>query len=240
MVMQIRARCRTKGLLFTVGSILRTRSISDLAAEVQHNSTISWLPEEQVDLPFRSLTDSEAALSIGPSRHRTFQPKLSCMPHSTSASSRRRPRSRDDSRTALNVTCARFTCNGDGEWSQYITRETEPSYRFGAQMINDVDAVSSIIESVQQKLCVCSGPVLGIELLDLMVHGNQLLFLTRHYLVINPISWRILLEDLEALLLTGSVPEDGLFIFSDVVSVSGRKYSTSQMAFSTRYFTIAC
>ncbi|HWN43350.1 MAG TPA: amino acid adenylation domain-containing protein [Thermoanaerobaculia bacterium] len=59
-------------------------------------------------------------------------------------------------------------------------------------------ALSALGESLQASLCLATGPLLRVALCDFGESRSQRLLIVMHHLVIDGVSWRILLEDLAA------------------------------------------
>jgi amino acid adenylation domain-containing protein/non-ribosomal peptide synthase protein (TIGR01720 family) len=59
-----------------------------------------------------------------------------------------------------------------------------------------VAALDSAVEATHRDLDICEGPVIQVVLFDLGADGQRLLWVV-HHLVIDGVSWRILLEDFE-------------------------------------------
>lgn len=95
---------------------------------------------------------------------------------------------------------ARFAPAEDGQWKQSITMDVEPAYRFRTHTISARVEADAGISSAQACLNVRRGPLLAAELFTLQGKGEQILFLTAHHLVIDLVSWRVLLEEIEELL----------------------------------------
>ena len=95
---------------------------------------------------------------------------------------------------------ARFSKTSNDRWQQYISEFTDNS-----SIVQHVHSASTadIQQAIQQcrgKLDVQNGPVMAAVLFETVEQG-QMLFVSIHHLVVDLVSWRILLEDLESLLL---------------------------------------
>ncbi|KAL2915571.1 hypothetical protein HK105_204973 [Polyrhizophydium stewartii] len=95
---------------------------------------------------------------------------------------------------------ARFAQGDDGVWSQTLL----PPSRIDAENVlavaveSESDALACIREA-QESLSITDGPLLAVRLLH-MHDGSQRLFFGIHHLVVDLVSWRVLLDDLETLL----------------------------------------
>ncbi|KAH9875478.1 hypothetical protein J1614_004317, partial [Plenodomus biglobosus] len=99
---------------------------------------------------------------------------------------------------------ARFDQDANGRWRQYILEFSESS--FDIQQIHGKDAgdTAQAVFQSRSRLQLAGGPVFTAAVLDR--DDAQFLFLAAHHLVIDLVSWRVLLEDLENLLLSATCP----------------------------------
>lgn len=99
---------------------------------------------------------------------------------------------------------ARFSRNADGIWEQYITNDTASAFHIG-----EVDSTDRTDPEIAQSIVQCreridieKGPLVSGVLFS--GTNNQSLFLSIHHLVIDLVSWRVLLEEMEHLITTGT------------------------------------
>ncbi|KAL2913838.1 hypothetical protein HK105_206717, partial [Polyrhizophydium stewartii] len=96
---------------------------------------------------------------------------------------------------------ARFAQGDDGAWSQTLlppSPQTDADNVLAVVVESDDDALACIREA-QESLSITHGPLLAVRLLH-MHDGSQRLFFGIHHLVVDLVSWRVLLDDLETLL----------------------------------------
>ncbi|KAL2911138.1 hypothetical protein HK105_209404, partial [Polyrhizophydium stewartii] len=96
---------------------------------------------------------------------------------------------------------ARFAQGDDGAWSQTLlppSPQTDTANVLAVAVESDDDALACIREA-QESLSITHGPLLAVRLLH-MHDGSQRLFFGIHHLVVDLVSWRVLLDDLETLL----------------------------------------
>ncbi|KAL2183691.1 non-ribosomal peptide synthetase [Thermothelomyces heterothallicus CBS 203.75] len=94
---------------------------------------------------------------------------------------------------------ARFARRDDGRWKQFITSDVEGSYRLRTRRISTRDDADAGIASAQGCLDARYGPLFAAELFTFQSSGEQMLFMTVHHLVVDLVSWRVLLEEIEEL-----------------------------------------
>jgi non-ribosomal peptide synthase protein (TIGR01720 family) len=99
---------------------------------------------------------------------------------------------------------ARFHKNDTGDWKQQISQNISNSYRFSTTSTT-LDQVANLVETTQKSLDIQNGPTFVADLFDVSDQGYQILSLVAHHLVIDVVSWRIILQDLEDVLNTGAL-----------------------------------
>lgn len=102
---------------------------------------------------------------------------------------------------------ARFSRTGEGEWHQRIVDDTSSSLHLSRVTDIAAETMGSEVRRCRERLNVETGPIVVGLLLDPEgITGRQSLFLTIHHLVIDLVSWRVLLEELECLLRRRPIP----------------------------------
>ncbi len=99
---------------------------------------------------------------------------------------------------------ARFTKDDAAQWQQLVISKVLGSYEFTTHDVSTASAATTIIATTQKSLNIRTGPVFAVNLFS--IKGKQMLFMAAHHLVIDVVSWGILLGDLEDLLASTSVP----------------------------------
>ncbi|KAJ1924907.1 hypothetical protein IWQ60_004914, partial [Tieghemiomyces parasiticus] len=103
---------------------------------------------------------------------------------------------------------ARFSLNEMGAWEQYIpTTEAIPSHIPVIEAtVNEVDYADFILK-VQSSLHLTDGPVMAACLIHTGAESEPArLFWTIHHALVDLVSWRVLIEDLQTLLTGGQLP----------------------------------
>ena len=95
---------------------------------------------------------------------------------------------------------ARFLRADDGSWTQVITADTMASFHCGSHDVKQMPEVKPIVETIHGQLNIEHGPLIGAGLLNIEEHDRQVLFLAAHHLVVDLVSWRVILHDLEQIL----------------------------------------
>ncbi|KAF1937771.1 condensation-domain-containing protein, partial [Clathrospora elynae] len=94
---------------------------------------------------------------------------------------------------------ARFGKSEGGRWHQYVTSATDASFEVQYLQPRDTEELVQALQQSRSRLDIKSGMVMTAVLCD----GNerQSLFMAIHHLVVDLVSWRVLLEELEDFLL---------------------------------------
>lgn len=201
--MQVMALCRKEKLNFSLSEVLRSKSIHQLALnarfgdEVQHQA-------EVLDQPFE----------LSPIQHLYFQSQISSFyegvgrfnqSFSLEITRRIQP---DDVDTALqrivdqhSMLRARYNQTTSGVWKQRLTRDINSSYRFQSHQVDNANQIPPLVANTQSSLNIQQGPLFAVDLFNL-ADNRQMIFLVAHHLIIDMVSWRIILGDLEELLST--------------------------------------
>lgn len=93
-----------------------------------------------------------------------------------------------------------------------MTQEVDESYRFRVHSVSDTRAMVPKIAESQSCLDPLNGPIFAADLFNLR-SGGQVLFLVAHHLCVDMVSWRIILQDLEELVVSGSLSDDKALSF---------------------------
>ncbi|PTB57230.1 hypothetical protein M431DRAFT_112971 [Trichoderma harzianum CBS 226.95] len=92
---------------------------------------------------------------------------------------------------------ARFFQDNEGSWQQKISQDISGSIYICAKQANE-DSVASMIAQCRDSLDIVKGPLIAACIIN--EDETQSLFLSIHHLVVDLVSWRVLLRDLESIL----------------------------------------
>jgi amino acid adenylation domain-containing protein/non-ribosomal peptide synthase protein (TIGR01720 family) len=191
--------CKKAGIGLKVQDILRRHSIRDLALHttaIQSPTSYEEKLEEKFDLSpiqyLHSLVRTEGQSYFNQSIQTRVHENIS------------EPVLRDAIEALVarhGMLRARFSLEGpEQKMQQRLTREIKSSYRLNCQSVQNEDLVDRVISTSQQSINCFVGPLLSVDLIDVPGKG-QLLSLVGHHLVVDIVSFRLILEDLEELLL---------------------------------------
>lgn len=210
--MRLVAKCRSAGFAVNLRKILSRASISQLAA--QASKAVTQAPAQEVaasDLnkPFaltpiqQYYVDTQTQLSgqrtdvefTGPHRfHQSFLLRLTrpidqkALTAAIQQLTQRHPMLR-----------AAFSKDSQGTWQQRILSDVAGLDNFRVHDANTTEQALSAI-SLSNSLDTKSGQVFRAVFFPKLNDNEQLLFMTAHHLVIDLVSWRIILDELEQIL----------------------------------------
>ncbi|RHZ65567.1 Nonribosomal peptide synthetase 1, partial [Aspergillus turcosus] len=107
---------------------------------------------------------------------------------------------------------ARFSRSAVGKWQQRITNDIDLSVRFGIHTVMSSHEMLSKIANTQSCLDIENGPIVAADLFNVN-GGEQILFLVANHLCVDMVSWRIILQDMQEFIETGSLSSDKPFSF---------------------------
>jgi amino acid adenylation domain-containing protein/non-ribosomal peptide synthase protein (TIGR01720 family) len=93
----------------------------------------------------------------------------------------------------------RFRRAHDGRWVQVVTASIDRSCRCQGTVVASLDEAKDVMRASHRCLNFQNGPILAVDLIEID-SKEQYLFLVAHHLVIDLVSWRVILGDLEELL----------------------------------------
>ncbi|KAI9371208.1 hypothetical protein BJX61DRAFT_548394 [Aspergillus egyptiacus] len=191
--------CRKQGLGLTVQDVLQSKSIRDLAARVQESRQPVIYEEgtkELFDLsPIQKLhfmirKEGQGYFNQGVRTRLNGKVSELDLRHAIETIIRRHSMLR-----------ARLVSNTTHDFpQQHITEEVDSSYRMRVHDIKQEHEMEGAIADSQSCIDAFNGPVLCVDLFQAN-DGNLFLSMVAHHLVVDIVSWRIILEDLEEILL---------------------------------------
>jgi aryl carrier-like protein len=197
--MQVMGQCRKKRMSFGVQEILRSRSIRQLATVVKILETSVEDIKEEIETPFDPTPIQSLWLQLpnqGQDHGHFNQSFYLSVKRRTSAEEFRAAVKQLITRHSM--LRARFSFSDEKGWQQRITADTDNSYRFRSATVTDKMEIDAMIADSQMCLDYINGPLLAADLFE--VNGEQHAFLVAHHLVIDLVTWRLLLEELEDIL----------------------------------------
>ncbi|KAI9729802.1 MAG: hypothetical protein M1818_008379 [Claussenomyces sp. TS43310] len=209
--MQVVAQSLKQGISVTVQDILKAETISKLAIRTTGQKAL-LSDKKDFDKPFdlspiQTMCFSYMASDFG-ERHAHFNQSF-FLRVTREIEPRKLGQALESVVTCHSMLRARFTKDSKGYWSQIVSGKVNDSYHFGVHEVSSASQVAPIIAANQISLDVEKGPVFAAALIN-MPGSQQRLFLVAHHLVVDLVSWRIILQELEELLETEnmSLPDE--------------------------------
>ncbi|HEY9345620.1 MAG TPA: amino acid adenylation domain-containing protein, partial [Inquilinus sp.] len=191
--LQVVSRARRAGLVLTPRQLFEHQTVRGLAAVTGREAVAAERGPATGEAPLIPIQRWFFAAEI-PGRHHWNQSVLLA------------PRAAMDSEALRRALAAvvshhdalrlRFTQGEDGSWTQAYAEPAEQDWLW-LRSVADEAAQAAVAEEAQRSLELAEGPLLRAVLAERW-DGTQRLLLVIHHLVVDGVSWRILLEDLQA------------------------------------------
>ncbi|KAL2846707.1 hypothetical protein BJY01DRAFT_247134 [Aspergillus pseudoustus] len=198
-------QCKKYGIAVTVQDILRSSSVLELASRAREMPNyVSATHHEEFEKSFLLSPIQELHFKVRQEGQGYFNQSILTRLNRRIAG----PTLRQAIETLVlkhSMLRARFEKSSvDGSIHQRITNEVATSYRWRHHQVVSESAIDQEIANSQSSLSCFSGPLLAIDLFD--VSGDkQTLSMVAHHLVVDIVSWRVILEDLEEILADPSI-----------------------------------
>lgn len=213
--MQVMARCRSQGINVTVQDIIGSKSIHDLALKVgqphmERQQTLArdedhheFDPSPIQQLYFDQAVNNNQVSLTGKDNQFNQSVLLRLAKDATAEQFSNGLHALVQAHSMLR---ARFRRDGKGSWRQRITSDVSASYRLKTHAIGSSERMKKRIENSQQALNFQKGPLMAADWFTIGKDKKEVcVFITIHHLVVDVVSWGILLQDLEDFLATGSI-----------------------------------
>ncbi|KAH6032876.1 hypothetical protein HBI83_010160 [Parastagonospora nodorum] len=206
--MQVMSQCRSHGISLTVRDILRSKDLDELAVSAKSSSTVSDITstEEKFDHPFQlSPVQRMYARKLRPDHEE--MPEVHFNQSFWLRITKNTPRAvvragLDAIVSRHSMLRCRFHRDASGNWSQKTWARAEGAYRFKCHTLRSIED-AGVVATIAQRTLGLAGPVFSVDLLQL--GQEQFLFMVAHHAVIDWVSWRILIRDLEVYIGTGAI-----------------------------------
>jgi amino acid adenylation domain-containing protein/non-ribosomal peptide synthase protein (TIGR01720 family) len=202
--MQVVTRCRNEGIMVTVQDLLKSKTIAEFcerASTTSQATTRTIVEEPESETPFALSPIQKWFMALAPNAPNHFnQSHLLRFTQPIDF-----PKLQSALLTIIDrhpMLRARFQQAG-GRWQQYISADARGSLR--CRQFRSIWTMQKVIEYAsdsQACLDISRGPLMAADLCE-MSDGGSVLFITCHHLVIDLVSWRIVLQELEEVLRTG-------------------------------------
>ncbi|KAJ5107519.1 hypothetical protein N7456_004194 [Penicillium angulare] len=230
--MAVISRARKQGLVVTLNDILQSKSVKELAQVATAKAPATPIREEKLgegfDLsPVQKLYMNSSTSFSGAARfNQSITVRIS-----------RRVEGEVIRRAIKAVTSqhsmfrARFDQGKDGKWKQKAAQDVDQSYCFRVHSVNDTRAMVPKVAESQSCLDPVRGPIFAADLFNLRT-GGQVLFLVAHHLCVDMVSWRIILSDLEEMIVSGSLSDEKALSFQSWCAMQSDRSKTHDNSLS--------
>lgn len=209
--MQISASCQSAGFKMTVANIMEFPTIAELAGKMQACSTI---PPALTISRNNAQEDTEKWFDLSPIQQLFFektpeghdgftQQFLLRLLHPIKTSQIQQ--AMDSVVREHSMLRAYYQPSPDGKWRQAIPEFDQKHYVFREHSISspETSILQTILGDSQRTMDIRVGRVLVVDVIN--TSQEQYLSIMAHHLVIDLVSWRVLLQDLEEMLTSGSI-----------------------------------
>lgn len=206
--MQVMALCRKERLNFSLSEVLKSKSIHLLACNAHYEDAVQHQAET-----------FETAFDLSPIQQLYFQSQPDGFYEKEARFNQSfsleitRPVASQDLNQAIETIVrehsmlrARFSKNSGGKWQQRLTQDISSSYRYQTHELDTTDQIPDIVSHSQSSLNIQQGPLFVVDYFK--IAGRQMVFLAAHHLIIDMVSWRILIQDLDDILNTGLISSE--------------------------------
>lgn len=200
--MQVSSMCRAAGLAISVQDIVRSKSIAALAGEVSVTKTNVATPSQPKEY--------NAPFDLSPIQKLFFETVGERYNHFNQSSVFKLSRTFElkEIEQALHALVnvhpmlrARYTRDESKVWKQCVAKVPNP-FRLRYHNVDSAkeEFFRPIIDESQATLDIVSGPTFSADLFEIEDSFSQAIALVAHHLIIDVVSWGIILEDLQSLL----------------------------------------
>ncbi|KAL9588991.1 MAG: hypothetical protein Q9203_002206, partial [Teloschistes exilis] len=204
--MQVSAMCRARGLQITVPDLFRYKTVALLAPNLSQLSDpveASKVEDKEHDQPFSLSPIQQMFFQNAPNIHVRYNQSF-FLRLTRSVSERELRAAIEQITNCHGMLRARFRQDDLGNWVQAVTGDVRSSYVLTHTTTQERKQIGANAMASQQRINVVEGPSFAAQLFDLEGDG-QYLYLVAHHLIIDLVSWRVILSDLETLLCGGSI-----------------------------------
>lgn len=196
--MKLLARCRNEGINLTLNQVLRAKSLTHLAESVKSTITLHYDDEPTGKLFDLSPIQRLYFTTVHTEADSHFN-QSSTLRLSKKTDTAMIKRAFDAIVSCHSMLRARFQKTATDQWMQLIHADTANAYAFKVHHASPTTAVVKAISETQKSLNCQVGPVFAVDVFNVTT-GEQIVFIAAHHLIVDVVSWGIIIGDLEDLL----------------------------------------
>ncbi|KAJ4297840.1 hypothetical protein N0V90_005736 [Kalmusia sp. IMI 367209] len=222
--MQMVSRCRAQGIALKMADILRSKSISKMAQAAKSIGTTQKKHLEVSEIAFGLSPIQQMFAEMGGIPDLRFNQSF-YLRLSRDIGIQSLSKAIDTIAARHSMLRAQYTCDESDTWRQTVKKNSRRNYHIQSHDLQNQSLSVPIMESSQRRLNPATGPLFSVDLFNITGEG-QFLYLVAHHLVIDLVSWRIILQDLEQLLQSGKLDDCDSLPFQSWVALQS-EYGTS-------------
>ncbi|KAK2767670.1 NRPS [Arachnomyces sp. PD_36] len=219
--MQVVAQCRKEGINISLQQIFQCKTIALIAQAAKSSSDAPSIVEEKTNELF-DLTPIQqfyADFTLGPDE---LSKSTNARFNHTFCLHVKKPLLAADLARAMETLVGRHSMlrarfqqdsSAPSGWKQLVTDNIDDSFHFCAWNNITLDQARPCLEEARIALDIENGPICAADLVT-VDQDTQYLFIVAHHLVVDMVSWNVILRDLEELLSTGALSSEKPFPFS--------------------------
>ncbi|KAF2031182.1 acetyl-CoA synthetase-like protein [Setomelanomma holmii] len=198
LAMQVIAECRKHDLKVSVRSLLAPQSLADIAREASMSSIKAFQQEEEkIGEPFELSPIQKLYFESDPSGENMCNQSISL-----SLKGGLKLEALHRALTAIvtrhSMLRARFLRDHALHWTQHVTMDVDRSFSLREHHLASEIQKATYIEESEHSIDIRHGPMLTADVFEL--NGQHTMHLAAHHLVVDFVSWRIILDDIDAVL----------------------------------------
>ncbi|KAL4898052.1 hypothetical protein BDV59DRAFT_198294 [Aspergillus ambiguus] len=205
--MKLAGAARQRNYKLSVGDIFSQPCLSDMATVMDNLQGSKADSEIKLTEPqgWRELSPIQRLFfQFNPEGQNHFNQTITfCFTKSTPATDVRR--AIESVIGAHSMLRARYRQAHDGHWIQRVTSDVEGSFQWEEHHVSSIAARQAVAKQSNQGLDIISGPLVNASFIYDTQTGKQYLSLAIHHLVVDIVSWWVILSDLEQFLKTGAI-----------------------------------
>lgn len=232
--MQIVAKCRRLGLVLSVKDVLRSKSLIDLSHCINASALPKYITEEKADTPFELSPVQRMYFDLAPEHsssdedirfNQSFFLKVRTkINHNAVHEALERVVARH---SMLRV---RFSRDVEThQWMQRVPSDSKNCFGFASHDVDLEDRALKVMAQTQASLSLRDGPVFAAVLFN--INGDDCrLFLVAHHVVVDLVSWRTIIRELEESIVTGSIITEKPLSFQSWLALQAEHAQTIEIS----------
>lgn len=196
--LQLLAKCRQEGVKVSVQEILRRKNLAELARSI---TVFTQSVHHEID----NTKEDNHSFGLSPIQQQYFE----SAPHGENLFTQSyvlRCKRQFEANTLLEAVSRLvgvhdmlrtvFQLHTDGKWVQSCNTSNQPRlFRFEHYQVSSLEDAKPAAENIRNELDIRNGPVFAAVILDCGI--DRFILLIAHHLIVDLVSWRIIIQDLE-------------------------------------------